>query len=823
MNDADENAENVDPEQAQKKVDLARQMRREERANRTRKIKVMETLETQTIQTNLNSPSRPKMKRKKVRDPTMTLHTKAATDEVYELFSAPLATPHEEHSESESGDESSSDEDDDYTSVGDSTTGRISATASEYGEETQGDLDREHSIADGEATETNNTGWTDFDPQKDLPSHDSEAEESTSHTHETTRETAASNADLTSASTQPAEQSDEEEEDVEEVDAAPSNITQESISPPDEDEEAPRTRYIPMPPEGYEAPTRPYRDPEFVAQSRLPFMTPIVEATESSFGAATGVGKEREENVAKTPCPKTSASFLVDDGCVEDDKENARPDESGLMSSPFTDDVARSPIPQQQPPPRLHMPEPKPRAQHADLSLRAKASVQQASSSSSVARPTAREKEQKGPVIKDLQVNPMDESVRNTILQEMQPSLESYDGFFYHEGQSSGRRGEIKKYCKAMTGKNGTTVPAVPILDLPGARRKYTVKRELGAGAYAPVYLVESSDTAPGDEENAAMHKGAFSTRQSLEALKSEQPPSAWEFYMLACAHRRLGVSRATASIVRAHEMHLFDDECFLIEDYRSTGTLLDLVNTANQVGVAGSSNGSTGPGQGIDETLAMFFAVELLRTVEALHNKNIIHGDLKPDNVLLRLDPASDGDSQPTAPYARDGSSGWSAKGISLIDLGRGIDTRQFLPQTTFLADWETTPTDCAEMREFRPWTYQIDYFGLAGILHTLLFGRYIDTVAEKSGAILGGGMKTYKLKEGLKRYWQTEIWAEVFAVLLNPGKEVEQFGVAGRLPVTGALTRCRRRMEEWLEASGERGMGLRGLVRRVEAGRRK
>jgi checkpoint serine/threonine-protein kinase len=216
-----------------------------------------------------------------------------------------------------------------------------------------------------------------------------------------------------------------------------------------------------------------------------------------------------------------------------------------------------------------------------------------------------------------------------------------------------------------------------------------------------------------------------------------------------------------------------------------------------------------------MDELLAAFFTVELLRTVEALHSKQILHGDLKADNCLLRLDLADNAGLESL--YSPDGSGGWAERGVTLIDFGRGIDMRAFRPDVQFIADWKTGQQDCVEMREGRPWTWQVDYHGLAGIVHCLLFGKYIETVRCDAGGLGVAGGKRYKIRESLKRYWQTEMWGEVFELLLNPGGFVEGED-GGKMPVLKGMRAVRERMEEWLVGSCERGVGLKGLLGKVE-----
>ncbi|THZ57627.1 hypothetical protein D6C85_10407 [Aureobasidium pullulans] len=694
----DENDENRPPSKAD--VELAKRMRREERANRTRKIKVMDVehvqKETQTIKLNMDSPSGKKLRKKKVAEPTMTINTREAMDEIYGIFSQPVQTTEENEAEdSESEEDSDDDSDDDYSSGGeDTTTGHISGAGSDYGDETRREIlasqqpSKEETTDDTEEQEeddeddddedkTNVSAWSDFDDSKPVT------------------ETAATSAH--------SKDTDELSTPIDEV-----------PTPRDGENEEPKTRYVPIPPEGYEPVRAQYRDPVIVAQNRLPFMTPIVEHTESSIGAATIRAELEKGFAAKTPSRQTHSNADIE----EEDEDEEDEDEDGLMSSPFQvlsgADLENK---------RKILQPIRTKTTKGIVSL--SEDVAGASKPKPLAlRPaTTAEPINKGPIIKDSQINPVDPEVRQTILSQIYPPLSSYEGYHEHKNIQHARTPEIRKYSKAVgkgktaTEKSAASLPPAPVLNFQDSASTYTLKRELGA-------------------------------------------------------------------------------------EFRGQGTLLDLIN------VARAEAGGT-----LDEALAMFFAVELIRTVEALHSKGLIHGDLKGDNVLVRLDETPTWSSS----YSPTGSSGWKSKGISLIDFGRGIDMKVFSPGVQFVADWETSSADCAEMRELRPWTYQVDYHGLAGLLHSLLFGKYMSTIAEGGQGLGAAATKHYRIKEGLKRYWQQGIWSEAFDLLLNPGMYTAQEEGA-RMPLCKGLKGLRERMEGWLVQNCDKGIGLKTMVRKME-----
>lgn len=695
----------------------------------------------------------------------MTMHTKAATDDIYDIFNAPLRQEEEEAEASADDDDYESD--DNYTTDAESTCTTRQIATSEIGDEE--DDDEEEEEGDEQTADDKSVSeWSEFSTRRHIPGVNEEDEEEADEGEEQNNTQVSDLIDTSVSEPEPTgSQTKESQPQTEEFDVE-TPITE---GFPTET----RTSFVPIAPEDYEPPTRPYRDAAEMANNRLPFMTPITERTEMSLNV--------DVDGYKTPCRRDNSVTPIDESSDEEP-----------LSSPLREMVIED--------------RPAPAKILGPLAPKTAGPLGKAI--------PAKPLPLKGPIIKDVQCNPVDESVRSEILDKMQPPLTAYSGFYDHRQEPYGRGAEIRKFAKAFTKMNKAgadrTGPVVApvVIELPGVFSVYTVKKELGAGAFAPVYLVENS--APkGDEndENAvvSMGKGAFAVNQRnvVEALKMESPPTPWEFHMMRVAHTRLGPHhRASASLSYAHEMHLYQDEAFLFLPFHPHGTLLDVVNFFRAE-----------PSAVMDEQLAMFFTIELMRTVEALHARNVLHGDLKADNCLLRLDAMSN-DEPLSSQWRADGSDGWASRGVVLIDFGRGIDMRNFIPDVEFIADWKTSAQDCAEMREGRPWTWQIDYHGLAGIIHCLLFGKYIETVRCDQGGLGKTGRK-YKIRESLKRYWQTEIWADCFEILLNPASFLAN-EEGGKMPVLKSMRSVRERMEAWLETNCERGVGLKSLVGKLE-----
>ncbi|EPY50638.1 BUB protein kinase Bub1 [Schizosaccharomyces cryophilus OY26] len=402
-------------------------------------------------------------------------------------------------------------------------------------------------------------------------------------------------------------------------------------------------------------------------------------------------------------------------------------------------------------------------------------------------------------------IHPLDQPLRDCLYHALGPYLRSDEN--YHEIDSNFTMIEaiesfVSKPRTTPSGRgrrrsNSTRLsllnsPTFPLTYPPNV--KLGIISKLGQGAFAPVYLAKGLPL----ENELSEKRESDTVDYKLYALKIETPASSLEYYLTLEARRRMSGTRDVGSILPVYYLCMYRNTSHLLMDYRPQGSVLDLVNSLR-------NTSSSVPG--IDEMLVFFFSIELFRIVEGLHSHQIIHGDLKADNALLRLEAVND--IEWDASYSPEGFCGWSSKGIFLIDFGRGLDMSLFDPKTKFMANWETDSQDCIEMREGEPWTYQVDYHGLAAIIHTMLFGQYIETKLDYSG-----GQRRQVLTQRMKRYWNQELWNRLFDVLLNPTLQTSD----GSLPIPDLLKNVRLEMENWLVYHSTSGIGLKGMLKKIE-----
>jgi len=242
----------------------------------------------------------------------------------------------------------------------------------------------------------------------------------------------------------------------------------------------------------------------------------------------------------------------------------------------------------------------------------------------------------------------------------------------------------------------------------------------LGQGAFATVYQATN-----------------LTTSEKL-FLKVQKPANPWEFYINSQLNERLQPS-VRHLFNNVHSAHLFRNGSILLGDLHNCGTLLNAVNLYK------SRSEKVLPA-----AMVLYFTSCILHMVDQLHRAHIVHADIKPDNFLLGErfleNECFDAENM--------------SHGLALIDLGQSIDMRLFPAGTAFTAKCMTSAFQCTEMLSGRPWSYQTDYFGIAGTVYCMIFGSYMQ-VKHEDGEWRPNGT--------FKRNPHGELWQEFFHVLLN------------------------------------------------------
>ncbi|KAH9792369.1 mitotic checkpoint serine/threonine-protein kinase BUB1 [Citrus sinensis] len=245
-------------------------------------------------------------------------------------------------------------------------------------------------------------------------------------------------------------------------------------------------------------------------------------------------------------------------------------------------------------------------------------------------------------------IHPWSSSTMNKLLKQINSQIMKFEG--YH------RSNKVYSGKVALSSLNNSSRNKT--IEIGG--KKYQIKGCAGQGGFAKVFKAYVN----GDPEDVV-------------ALKIQKPAFPWEFYMYRQLDQRIS-GRERSSFGFAHRIHLYSDYSILVCDYLSQGTLQDAINSYVVIG------------KSMEEVLCIYYTIEMLCILESLHDVGIIHGDFKPDNLLIR--------------YARDE--------LTVLDHDRS-----------------------------GPWQDQVDTYGLCAIVHMMLHNSYMEI--EKKASPDGGYWK--------------------------------------------------------------------------------
>ena len=335
------------------------------------------------------------------------------------------------------------------------------------------------------------------------------------------------------------------------------------------------------------------------------------------------------------------------------------------------------------------------------------------------------------------------------------------------------------------------TVRDMPTQSMPQALKKKTstqgseisvgnkcgvIKHELGRGSYGVVIMLET------DHQDCNPNEGG------IVAVKAQSPTDclAWEYEVMRKLEERVSLHYPrTASSpfpfpLPLSFVSLSDGGLLGMTAGSSTGmNLVDIVNVYK-----------TCEGCPVPELIAIHYTSRMLKHIETLHwHGKILHCDAKPDNwVLMASQTAFDGCG-----------SILEASDLMLVDFGRSVDmemcTKNGVDVMNVKLFGEATTEDmaCVAMRKGYGWSFDIDTFGICASAHVLLFGIHME--------IEQGRNRHWKPRKALRRYWQKELWSELFDTLLNLD-EGSQTAMGSR---PGNLRSLRQKLEAYVNGKSK------------------
>ncbi|KAL5147860.1 Mitotic checkpoint serine/threonine-protein kinase BUB1 [Glycine soja] len=309
--------------------------------------------------------------------------------------------------------------------------------------------------------------------------------------------------------------------------------------------------------------------------------------------------------------------------------------------------------------------------------------------------------------LEDNGINPWGTSTMDSLLKKIYPLIMKFDGY----------RSSTKPYTGKVALSTLKNSSRNKVLEIGGM--KYHIKGCAGQGGFAQVYKA-NVDSDP----------------DNVVALKIQKPAFPWEFYVYRLLDKRI-LDRERSSYGFAHRIHVYSDCSILICDYLANGTLQDVINSYVVIG------------KSMEEVLCIYYTIEMLHMVETLHGVGLIHGDFKPDNLLIRY---ARGDLTEDGFLSRSGP--WCDQGLCLVDWGRGIDLHLFPDHTLFKGDCKTSGFRCIEMLEDKPWKFQAS--------HLL---NYTTNAME----LIIYRLLSFRSLSPANSYWNIELWKTFFTKMLN------------------------------------------------------
>ncbi|XP_046387162.1 mitotic checkpoint serine/threonine-protein kinase BUB1-like [Ischnura elegans] len=270
------------------------------------------------------------------------------------------------------------------------------------------------------------------------------------------------------------------------------------------------------------------------------------------------------------------------------------------------------------------------------------------------------------------------------------------------------------------------SIPYLKTNDAVNLRRglKLTIQRVIGSTPDAKLYLALNSEGEP-------------------IVIKYQHVSCEWEFYIVREIRSRLEDPRMFSAFSNILEGYLFNaDSSMMMTKYLPNGSFIDLLNAYKKKHVV------------FPEVLALFFTIDIVNSVRVLHGCNVIHGSIRPENLLIGDVPDVSKLSWNDEQFRR------LLPVLQLINMGKCIDMTLFPRNVCFKSTSQEDQHQCIEMQNGKPWTYQIDLYGIAFTMHCMIFGEFMDISCQNG---------IWNINRKVPSHFNSGIWNNLFHSLLN------------------------------------------------------
>ncbi|XP_056400973.1 mitotic checkpoint serine/threonine-protein kinase BUB1 beta [Hyla sarda] len=263
-------------------------------------------------------------------------------------------------------------------------------------------------------------------------------------------------------------------------------------------------------------------------------------------------------------------------------------------------------------------------------------------------------------------------------------------------------------------------MPALGQEKVPLGNESYHLKNEIILGESNKLYLGAQADCEMEDMKGVA--------------LKVDLKPLPWDFYIVQQLKERLGEAFQT-HFVEQSNCYLFQDGCITLYRDVCPFSVQDIIQDPEMV----------------VEQVTILFAYNLLSLVEKLHTAEIVHGDLRPETLLLDtgiFDLSSCTEMNNC---------------LKLIDFSHSVDMR-LCPTLTAKAFPVAQTKHGQQILSPQASPYQVDILGIADVVHLMIFKKPLHIQQEDS---------LWKITKEIPRFCNGSLWNTFFSKILNTTHE--------------------------------------------------